>query len=143
MTTNQKPYAIIKSFEDACKTLNREPILPGVEGIVDRYNKWLIDTLKLATIVEAINSLIPEPAGEFPNWHKQDQYKYHLWSTIEATAEEPGGVGFSGTRYVISFTASALGSRFCLKESAAVYYIWATFPDLCKEYFLIIKTTNS
>lgn len=133
------PYEVITSYEDACKILKRKPVKLGTTGVVERYKNWIQDVLELTTIIEAINVLIPEPAGEFPDWSNKAQWKYYLWAWIKANKRNPGGVGFSRTHCDDTDTGSAVGSRFCLKSQEAVEYVLKTFPDLCKRFLLIMN----
>lgn len=94
----------INSFEDACKALNRQPLLPDVSMLPEAQGKWLIATVKLDVITEARNNEgLPEPW--IPDYDDWDQTKY--WAVFKFST----GSGWSCDGYGGWCTGSSAGAR--------------------------------
>ena len=109
----------IKSFEDACIALNKQPesLLPAGLQPCD------IAFIKLRTIAEALNE------GWQPDWNNYDEYKYYPWFNM--------GGGFSFYGYDYSYTFSNVGSRLCFKSRDLAEYAGQQFTDLYKDLFVL------
>jgi len=113
LSTQKKSKIVkIKSFEDACKTLQISsdiPTFPTETGAAAFY--------QLEIIARALN-------GNWkPDWNDSDQYKYYPW------------FGFRGGRFVFYVvicrcTSPTLGSRLCYKDEKTAEYAAETFIDL-------------
>ena len=123
----------IKSFEDACAALNISTDVPVVATLPLKHQKALVAHYKLITIAEALNE------GWEPNWNDSDERKYFPWLEVEASEEQPAGVGFSHAYYDYGHSTSLVGSRLCFKSSELAMYAGEQFADLYAEYFLITK----
>ena len=121
----------IKSFEDACTKLGISSELPVFPMAPEKHQSALIAHYKLVIIAAALND------GWEPNWNDRSQWKYYFWPEIEATKENPAGVGFSLYGFDASDTISSVGSRLCYKSREMAIYAGQQFSDLYKEYFLI------
>lgn len=124
-------YQDIKTFEDACKTLNISTELPQVSMLPEKHHKAIIAFYMLTTVIEAVNE------GWAPNWSDTDQPKYFAWFQIEADEDTPGGSGFSHSDCNCDYNNSLVGSRLCLKDRERVAYVQKQFEQLYKDYFLI------
>ena len=105
----------IKSFEDACIVLNKQPesLLPAGLQPCD------IAFIKLRIIAEALNE------GWQPDWSNYREYKYYPWFNMDN--------GFSFYVYVYNSANSNVGSRLCFKSSDLAEYAGKTFTDLYKD----------
>lgn len=125
------------AFEKACVILGRKIVIPGVKGIPAKHANFLIAGLKLATIIEAVNYLVPEPSGVFPDYSKP-QAKYWKWRYVKADAKHPGGVGFSYTFDDFTYAYAFVGSRFYFKTPSAREHLERPeFKQLWIDYLLI------
>lgn len=109
----------IKSFEDACIALNKQPesLLPAGLQPCD------IAFIKLRIIAEALNE------GWQPNWSDFNERKYYPWFDMEN--------GFSFYVCVYNYTVSSVGSRLCFKSSELAEYAGQQFTDLYKDLFVL------
>jgi hypothetical protein len=74
-----------------------------------------------------------------PNWSDYNEYKYYPWLRVDASEENPAGVGFSSTDYDIDGSASRIGSRLCFQNSETAMEFADTFAELYKVFWLIPK----
>lgn len=126
----------IKTFEDACAFSKRDPLLlPEVSMLDTKFQKYILATYKLSIIAEALNH---EAAGKpwLPNWN-DSSYKYFPWFEIDASEENPSGVGFSDTGYVNWVTITSVGSRLCFLSRELALYAGEQFAELYKDFILI------
>ena len=135
-TKTQKPaikeskfnFKTIKSFEDACKKENIDPLLlPDVSMIPEQFRSAIINVFKLMIIFKAINN------GWTPDWSNTSEYKYYPWFWFS-----PSGVGFSGTTYLYARTDASVGSRLCTDTIEKAEYIAKMFENEYKEYYLYL-----
>jgi hypothetical protein len=112
-------YTDIKSFEDACKKLNIEPILPEVTMLRDKNQKSVIANYKLDVIQEAINE------DWKADWNDDDQYKYYPWFKRSSS-----GSGFAYDGCFYDDSASDVGSRRVFPSSDIAEYVGNQFLDL-------------
>jgi hypothetical protein len=112
-------YKEIKSFEDACKKLNREPLLPEVSMLPVPNQKAVIANYKLDVIQEAINK---DWKADWTNWN---QYKYYPWFDLSSS-----GSGFSYHVCDCGYTTSDVGSRRVFPSSEIAKYVGKQFIDL-------------
>lgn len=118
----------IKSFEDACKATGRNPEdLPRVDHLDPDMSKGVIAHYKLMVICEAIR-------GNWkPDFSNVSEYKWYPWFYYK---KENAGFAFSLSRYALTFTAAAVGSRLCFKTEAQADYAGRQFAELYNEYYL-------
>jgi phage pi2 protein 07 len=120
-------YKEIKSFEDACKKLGIEPLLPDFSMIPEKSKNPMLAHYQLCIIVEAING------GWVPDWTDWSQYKYYAWFRMGS----PSGSAFSYYDCDYWYTFSDAGSRLCFKTREMAEYAGKQFEQLYKEYFVI------
>jgi hypothetical protein len=119
-------YKTIKTFEDACKKLDINPvILPDVLSIPKEFAKPIIAAYKLMIIYKAINN------GWKPDWSDYNEYKYYPWFEVLSS-----GFGFSFSTYHCDYTRTTVGSRLCTNTSEKAIYIGKQFAAEYKDYFL-------
>jgi hypothetical protein len=119
-------YTTIKTFEDACKKVNTDPVkLPDVSGIMEEFAKPIIAAYKLLIIYNAINN------GWKPDWSNWDQYKYYPWFGVLSS-----GFGFSNSIYYCDGTNAGVGSRLCTDTREKALYIAEHFKAEYQEFFL-------
>jgi len=117
----------VKSFEDACKVLNRETT-PDFSMIPEKDRKPLIAHYKLIVICEALNE------GWTPDWHNEKWDKFYPWFYMEGSSSSGR---FSVGRSDVRLSGSACGSRLCFKSEDLADYAGTQFEELYKEYFVI------
>jgi hypothetical protein len=120
-------YKEIKSFEDACKKLGIEPLLPDFGMIPEKSQNPMLAHYQLCIIAEAING------GWVPDWTDWSQYKYYAWFRMGSAS----GSAFSFRDFVRWRTYSSAGSRLCFKTREMAEYAGKQFEQLYKEYFVI------
>lgn len=122
----------IKTYEDACVALDRDPqVLPVVTGLPEKHALSIIAYYMLVTICEALNE------GWEPNWNDEEEYKYQPWFKVDASADKPSGFGFSLTDCDFWISYAFVGSRLCLKSNGLALYAGKQFADLYKQYLLL------
>ena len=120
----------IKTFEEACKALKIEAVLPDVSMIPEKEQKAIIAHYKLTVIARALNE------GWFPDWDNDDEYKYYPWFNMD---DSGAPLGFSFNAYDYDYTGTSVGARLCYKSSELARYAGKTFEDLYREYMVIEK----
>ena len=126
-------YKDIKSYEDACAFLGKEPV--DFEELNDTLENNGFEPLpeheiaykKLEIIAKALNF------GWCPNWADFDECKYYPWFDMS----NPAGVGCSNTAHAASYTTAGIGSRLCLKNRELAIYFGQTFTDLFNDSLLL------
>lgn len=123
MTKTKFDFKTIKTFEDACKKLNIDPLkLPELLG---EFSKPIIAAYKLMVIYKAIND------GWVPDWSNHGQYKYYPWFEVLSS-----GFGFSTSGCFYGDAGTGVGSRLCTDTSEKAKYIAKKFEAEYREYFL-------
>jgi hypothetical protein len=118
-------YKTIKTFEDACKKLDINPVvLPDVLSIPEEFAKPIIAVYKLMIIYKAINN------GWKPNWSDRNEYKYYPWLSVLSSV-----FGFSYTCYYFVRTSAIVGSRLCTDTREKALYIGNQFEAEYKDFF--------
>lgn len=120
----------ITSFEEACKALNIEPIVPDFSAVPEQHRKALEAHYKLVIIAEAVNE------GWKPDWDDTDQYKYYPWFDVEADEEQTSGSALSFLGYYCADSYAGVGSRLAFKNSDIAKYMGTQFKELYEDYFL-------
>lgn len=122
----------IKTFEDACKTLNLDPekVLPDVSAFPPPHQAALIATGKLFIVADALNE------GWKPDWNNDEEYKYYPWFDLEKhETYNPSGVRFYGVNY--GYDYSDVGSRLCFKSREIAEYAATQFLDLYRDLMVL------
>ncbi len=117
----------IKTFEDACTSLNISSTLPDFSGVPEKLAKPLIAHYKLCVITEALNE------GWIPDWTNRD-WKYFPYFYMDDSSAS-GRFSFHGSDLRVS--ASTVGSRLCFKSEELSDYAAEQFTDIYREYFVI------
>ena len=113
----------IKSHEDACKHLNREP-LNEQELLEKGFTPQEIIGRKLETITEALNE------GKKLDIYSNDR----RWFPVFWTGASPSGFSFGGSDYDNSNAIAGCGSRFCYVSEELSGYSGKQFIDLWREF---------
>lgn len=121
----------IKTFEDACVSLNLNPetILPDFSLFPFHHQKAMVAHSKLIIIAEALNE------GWKPDWSNGKWDKYYPWFDMEDSASG----GFSYDDYGYWYTLSAVSSRLCFKSRELAEYAGKTFQSIYETLFVIPK----
>lgn len=128
-TETEFDYKTIKTFEDACKKLNLDPMkLPDVSGIPGEFARPIIAAYKLFVIYKAINN------GWIPDWSNWRQYKYYPWFDVLSS-----GFGFSRSDCHCDYASADGGSRLCTDSSEKAIYIAKQFEAEYQDYLLFSK----
>lgn len=122
METKTKITDQIKTWEDICQALTRDPnALPDVSMLPEKHQKFIIASIKLTFAAEVLNE------GWEPDYNDEFQKKWYNWFWIKADQERPSGFGFSSTNARWTRASTIVGARLSFKsEQLAVY---------CKEQF--------
>lgn len=118
----------IKTYEDACKDLNIDPIenLPFKE-VATPDQKAINAFAKLIIIVKALNE------GWTPDWKNSSQWKYYPWFRMGGSV----GSGFSFGGSVYDYSSSGLGSRLVLKNDELATYVGNQFKELYEDWMVV------
>ena len=120
-------YKGIKSYEDACKVLNIQPISENaVAAFPKEDRKSMLAYHKLTVITKAING------GWKPDWNDRSQYKY-----FPIFYYKNAGLAFAYTSNAASDTTANIGSRLCFKTEAMSDYAAATFANLYTDFYCL------
>lgn len=119
----------IKTFEDACASLNLDPtsVIPDFSSFPENDRKAMIAHAKLIIINQALNE------GWKPDWSNDDEYKYYPWFDMEESASG----GFAYHACGSWSTATLVGSRLCFKSRDLAKYAGTQFKELYEDYFVI------
>ena len=116
----------IKTFEDACASLNIPATLPDVSMLAEKDQKPIIAAYKLFKIAEALNE------GWLPDWSNYNQCKYYLWFNMDAA-----GFGFAYHSWSSGSTYTGVGSRLCFKKSRLAEYAGKQFEAIYKDLYTL------
>jgi len=117
-------YKSIKSFEDACKSLNIN--ISELWFLNNDYvPKHIISELKLEIIYKAMNN------GWLPDFNNINQYKYSPYFKVSAS-----GLVYYYYCYFADYIDASYGCRLCTYNGEIAKYIGETFIDLYKDYLL-------
>jgi hypothetical protein len=117
-------YEDIKTFEDACMTLNINP--ESVLNASDTTDEIAYKKLKI--IIKAIND------GWTPDWSDNMECKYYpLFETL------PSGFDFSNSLTTFTYTRTEINSYLCFESSEKCIYTVQQFIDIYKDFFTITK----
>nr|DAM03148.1 MAG TPA: hypothetical protein [Caudoviricetes sp.] len=122
---SQKVTERIKTYEDACRELNINPI-DETTLTSNGFTKDEIVYRKIKTITEALNE------GWQANWNDENQNKW----TPYFYPNSPSGFVFYDTDYGYSDAVAAYGVRLCFKSDELATYAGKQFVDLYKEFIL-------
>lgn len=114
-------YKTIKSFEDACKSLN----VDSKSIFSENDSKDEIAYKKLKIIFKAINN------GWVLEMGNSNQYKYYPWFGVLSS-----GFGVSDSIYHCTGASVIVGSRLCTDTSEKALYIAKQFEAEYKDYLL-------
>lgn len=121
-------YTKIKTFNDACKVLKKDPKkLPIVKGIPKEHQKAIVANYKLRIIAEALNKLDNGKSWK-PDYKNADEYKYEPWFIKDEKAS-----GFSYARYGW-YAATYVGSRLVYREWDISKYAATQFKSLYNDF---------
>lgn len=128
-------YKDIKSYEDACAFLGKEPV--DFEELNDTLENNGFEPLpeheiaykKLEIIAKALNF------GWCPNWADFDECKYYPWFDIKK--ETPAGVGSADS--VASTSDATCGGALASKNREIAIYFGNQFAEIWKSYLLPLR----
>lgn len=122
---SQKVTERIKTYEDACRELNINPI-DETTLTSNGFTKDEIVYRKIKTITEALNE------GWQANWNDENQKKWIPYFYPNSSS----GFVFRSTYYRYSSADAANGVRLCFKSDELATYAGKQFVDLYKEFIL-------
>lgn len=125
----------IKTYEDACRLLKRNPkSLPIVSDIAPKHKKYIVANYKLVIITEALNKEYSQNNGLKKTWQPDytdsSQYKYYPWFEVKADKNTPSGFGFSAAGYGNWLTSTRVCSRLCFPTPELAIYSAQQFEKL-------------
>lgn len=116
----------VKSFEDACKELGRQPY--NVDSLMKLgLTKNDIAYQKMVVIVEALNE------GWKPDVCNSDVERWYPWFKTNGS---PSSFAFGGSFFDHEFAVAGSGSRLALKSEKLAKYCGKQFIELWKEMLL-------
>lgn len=119
-------YKKIKSYKDACKALNIEPISDEVFNAFPKAERENVKAYhQLTVITRAIND------GWEPDFKNREQRKYEPYAYIDIA-----GHAFANTFGAPSATSTLFGSRICFPDYERATFAVETFKDLYLAFFL-------
>lgn len=123
----------IKSFEDACKILGIDTILPDVEGCMEKDRKSIIAFYKLTIIIRALNQ------GWEPELNNYRQEKFYNFWLFGGAASDGSGCGLSASSANSGFSiaTSDVGARLAFKSRELAEYAAKQFIDLYSDFLLV------
>ena len=121
----------VKNFEDACQVLGIEPKIPDFSFLDKIEEKAQIAHFKLIIIIKALNE------GWKPDWSNGKWDKWFPWFWFDNDNGSSSSGRFSFDVSVHLCTASACGSRLCLKSEELADYVGQEFIELYKDYYVI------
>lgn len=122
----------VQSFEDACKVLGINAVIPDFGLVPEKHQNALLAHYKLCIIAEAINYIDNNDQIWSPDWDNGKWDKYYPWFDMSSSS---GGFSFYGCDYWDS--VSNVGSRLCFKTSKGARYAGQKFEELYKAYFVL------
>lgn len=124
-----EPYDNVKSYEDACRVLDVEPMDEQAMTSAG-FRADEIARRKLETITAALNY------GWKPDWNDTNQAKYVPWFWIKPRPGQAyAGLAYASTTSAPSSASAHIGSRLCFKNAAVARYAANQFTEL---YALIL-----
>lgn len=119
-------YKKIKSYEDACKALNIQPLADEVFNAFPKAERKNVKAYhQLTVITRAINE------GWEPDFSNREQRKYEPYMYTDNA-----GLAFANTGNAPSITNTYVGSRLCFPDYERATFAVETFKELYKAYFL-------
>ena len=119
-------FRTIKSYEDACKKQNHDPLkVPDISMIPGDLGKKLVAVFKIMMFYAAINN------GWLPDYSNLSQAKYYPWPWVLSS-----GFGFSGSDYRYGYAFTHVGSPLCTDTSEKALYAFEQCKDLYQEWLL-------
>lgn len=120
----------IKTYEDACKELNRSPLTVEQFLFLPEADRQAFFSLHcITTAIEALNE------GWQPDWNDYDEDKYYPYFDMETYDDQPAGSGFSFDVCVYGRTRSLVGARLVLKSASLARYVGQQFESDYKNWF--------
>lgn len=131
---NYKKIKTLEAVYAACGIETK----PDVSSFPEEFRKYMANHFDTILMVKAINK---RDDGIFwePNWNNSNELKWQLYVWPEASAEVPGGFGFSHSGYDGWTTTTYCGSRLCFETREQLAHAFKIFPEQFKENILIIK----
>lgn len=119
-------YKEIKSYQDACKALNIEPLSDEVFNAFPKAERENVKAYhQLTVITRAINE------GWEPDFSNHEQRKYEPYMYINSA-----GLAYAYTLGAPSYTSTNIGSRLCFPDYERATFAVRTFYDIYKAFFL-------
>ena len=119
-------YKKIKSYKDACKALNIEPLSDEVFNAFPKAERENVKAYHQLTIItRAIND------GWEPDFKNREQRKYEPYAYTNTA-----GLAFANTPYAPSLANAYIGSRLCFPDYERATFAVETFKDLYLAFFL-------
>ena len=114
----------IKTYEDACRELNEDPINESEMRRMGFTNDE-ISYRKIKTITEALNE------GWKADWEDENQKKWVPWFRVS-----PSGFVFDDTDYYYSYPRASYASRLCFKSEELAAYAGKQFLELYRNFIM-------
>ena len=119
-------YKEIKSYEDACKALNIEPLADEVFNALPKAERENVKAYhQLTVITRAINGCWE------PDFSNREQRKYEPYMYTDNA-----GLACANAVYAPSGTDTYIGSRLCFPDYERAAFAVKTFYDTYKAFFL-------
>jgi hypothetical protein len=120
----------IKSYEDACEALGKQPITDFGDATPDE-----IAYKKLKTVIKALNEgWTPDFTIKRRRWYMFSNKRQRKW--FPSFCVEPSGLEFGWTEYESMSIHAGCTARLCLKSDKLANYVGEQFLDLWKDFLL-------
>lgn len=128
----------VTDIKEAFKFMKlKMPKLSDYNFLPEEERKYNYTPYLLTVGIKALNFIANGHKVWEPNYHTGER-KFYPWPTVEASAEKPGGFGFSYSDCSGSYTHSAVGSRLLYIDYNTEQYGFIIYGDLYIENQLII-----
>ena len=120
----------IKTYEDACSALNRQPLTEEQFSFLpEKDRKAMFSLHKITTVIEALNE------GHEFDWNDYSERKYSPWFDMETYGDAPAASGFSFYDFGYDITFSSVGARLVLRTRELAEYVGKQFLEDYRNWF--------
>lgn len=127
----------IKTFEDACKSINISIETPNVSMLPESEQLAVLGFYKALIICKALNNTVQKDWQ--PNWDNYEEYKYFPWFDLRKKKNIVSGSGFSFGDFAYDDSFTFVCSRLCFINSELATYAGNQFLDVYKDFFTVTQ----
>ena len=134
-------YKDIKTLEQAYAVhpdkINLQETVEKLNSLPARFSRGMIATLNAQVVTEVINNNDPSVAAFKPDYNNRSQEKCAPW----CLGGDGSGAGFrfNGDGWAGTYSSADGGARLALRDQARSQHMRENFPDIYKEFFLVLE----